>query len=70
MVRTSVRITENTQVHWVLRRREIAHLETMGSWGEAHFKSYFNEGGGAGEMAREELRVGLVKDGESGRSCP
>lgn len=45
-------------------------METMGSWGEAHLRSYLNEDEGAGEMAREELGVGLGKDGESGRSCP
>lgn len=55
-------------MHWVLRRREVAHLETMGSWGEAHFRSYYNEDGGAGEMAREELGVSLGKDGKVGKA--
>lgn len=37
-------------------------------WGEAYFRSYYNEDGGAGEMAREELGVSLGKDGKVGKA--
>lgn len=48
---------------------KVAHLETVGSWGEVDARSYFKEDRSfpaPGEMARGEPGVGLRKDVESG----